>query len=123
MKLEPLQLNSALISQATIPQAPAKGMDMQRIEETAQDFEAMFISEMMKPIFESVKVDENFGGGKGEEIFRSFIRDEYAKTMASAQSFGIAEQVKEQLIEMQTQIDNPALARNMHGTSKELSGE
>lgn len=123
MKLEPLQLNSALLAQPTIPQAVPKGLDMAKIEETAQDFEAMFISEMMKPIFESVKVDETFGGGKGEEIFRGFVRDEYAKTMASVQSIGIADQVKEQLIEMQTRANDPALARNMHGTSKELTGD
>ncbi len=123
MKLEPLQLNSALLAQPTIPQSPPKGMDMERINETAQDFEAMFLSEMMKPMFEAVKVDETFGGGKGEEMFRGFIRDEYAKTMTSVQSIGIADQVKEQLIEMQTRADNPALARNMHGTSKELTGD
>ncbi len=123
MKLEPMQLNSALLTQPSVPQTPPKGMDMQRIEETAQDFEAMFLSEMLRPMFEAVKVDETFGGGKGEEMFRGFIRDEYAKTMSSVQSIGIADQVKEQLIEMQTRVDNPGLARNMHGTSKELTGD
>lgn len=123
MKLEPMQLNSALLAQPSVPQTPPKGMDMQRIEETAQDFEAMFLSEMLRPMFEAVKVDETFGGGKGEEMFRGFIRDEYAKTMSSVQSIGIADQLKEQLIEMQTRVDNPGLARNMHGTSKELTGD
>jgi len=34
--------------------------EMIRIEETAKDFEAMFVSEMMKPMFAGIKTDSKF---------------------------------------------------------------
>lgn len=75
--------------------------DMAKIDKTAQDFEAVFISEMLKPMMSMVKVDETFGGGKGEEIFRDFTVNEYGKQIAAQGGFGIAAQVKEQLIRLQ----------------------
>lgn len=115
MKLDPMQINSSLLAKPVALNPPPRGMDMKKIEETARDFEAMFVSEMMKPIFESVKVDETFGGGKGEEIFRGFMREEYAKTMTQVQSIGIAEQVKEELIAMQSKAERASMAQNMQG--------
>lgn len=97
-------------------QAPStKGLNMEKINAAAQDFEAMFLSEMLKPMFESVKVDETFGGGKGEEIFGGFLRDEYAKIYAGTGSLGIADLVKQQLIDMQSKAAKPEVAQNMQG--------
>jgi len=67
----------------------------------AKDFEAMFVTEMMKPMFEGIKVDSTFGGGKGEEIFRGMMLQEYGKMMAETGQLGIAEHVKTELIAMQ----------------------
>lgn len=75
--------------------------DMERIDKTAQDFEAVFITEMLKPMMNMVKVDDTFGGGKGEEVFRDFTTNEYGKQLAANGGFGIAQHVKEQLIRMQ----------------------
>jgi Rod binding domain-containing protein len=91
------------------------GLDMGKIEETARDFEAMFLSEMLRPMFESVEVDETFGGGRGEEVFRGFLRDEYSKILAMNQSVGIAEQVKQELIALQSRAAEANVARNMQG--------
>ncbi len=87
---------------------------MARIDETAKDFEAMFVTEMMRPMFDTIEVNETFGGGKGEEIFRGFMLDEYGKNMAASGGLGIADLVKAQLIEMQSAADKPAMAQNMH---------
>lgn len=119
MKLNALQTNPALLSKAsTQPEAGAavtKNMSMEKIEETARDFEAMFLSEMFKPIFDSVGVDETFGGGKTEEIFGGFLRDEYSKLMAGTGNIGIAQMVKDQLIEMQTKAEKQNVAQNVQG--------
>ncbi len=117
--IAPNQLNPALLAQAT----KSPDVNMQKINETAQEFEAMFLSEMFKPMFESVKVNETFGGGKGEEIFSGFLRDEYGKMLAQTGGIGIAELVKQQLIEMQSKAQTPALAQNMQGNSGETTGE
>ena len=37
---------------------------------------------MLKPVFDSVEVDPLFGGGKGEEVFRGLLEQEYAKIIA-----------------------------------------
>lgn len=78
-----------------------RSMDMKRIEETAQDFEATFISEMLKPMFEMVEVDDTFGGGKGEEVFRDFTIQEYGKLIARQGGIGLSDQIKAQMIKMQ----------------------
>lgn len=75
--------------------------DMRRIEESAQDFEAMFIAELIKPMFESLEVDAIFGGGKGEEIFRDLLTQEYGKKMAASGGIGIAQFVRDELLRQQ----------------------
>lgn len=76
--------------------------ELSRIDETAKDFEAMFVSEMMKPMFEGIKPDDRFGGGKTEEVFKGVLLQEYGKLMADTGSLGIAESVKAELIRMQS---------------------
>ncbi len=71
------------------------------IAEAAKDFEAMFVTEMMKPMFEGLEVDEQFGGGKGEEVFRGMMLEEYGKMMAESGQIGIADSIKAQLLSMQ----------------------
>lgn len=77
--------------------------DDQRIEETARDFEAVFIGEMVKPMFAGIETNEMFGGGKGEEIFQGMMIQEYGKMIAEKDITGIQTQVKNKLIEMQAQ--------------------
>lgn len=72
-----------------------------RINTASKDFEANFLSEMMKPMFEGIQVDETFGGGKGEEVFRDFLVQEYSKKMADRGGIGIATAVRDQMIKMQ----------------------
>lgn len=83
----------------------------------------MFLSEMLKPMFETVKVNKMFGGGKGEEIFSGFLRDEYSKMLSVQGGIGIAGLVREQLIEMQSKAKDPALAQNMHGDTIGTTGD
>ena len=75
--------------------------DIKRIEETAQDFEAMFVSEMIKPMFAGIETDGPFGGGKGEEVFRGFLLSEYGKMVAKSGTIGIADHVKAEMIRLQ----------------------
>lgn len=74
---------------------------LKKIDEAAADFEAVFLTEMIKPMFEGVEVNEMFGGGKGEEIFTDLMIEEYGKNMAEAGGIGIASFVREELIRQQ----------------------
>ena len=74
---------------------------LEQINEAAEEFEAVFIAEMMKPMFEGIKSDGMFGGGRGEEVFRSLLLQEYGKVMAKTGHIGIADSVKNELIKSQ----------------------
>lgn len=69
----------------------------QSLEEVAQDFESIFISQMLQPMFEGIKTDGILGGGFGEEIYRSMLIDEYSKDIASGGGIGIADQIIEEM--------------------------
>ena len=71
------------------------------IDKAAQNFESMFVTQMLQPMFEGIGVDPTFGGGHGEEIMRSFMLQEYGKIVAKSGGFGIAAAVKGELIRMQ----------------------
>ena len=79
----------------------AKSKNAERTNQAAQDFEAVYISEMLKPMFETVDVDDTFGGGKGEEVFRGLLVQEMGKSIAKQGGFGLADQVKAELLKTQ----------------------
>lgn len=81
----------------------AKERDNARLDAVAKDFEAMFMTEMIKPMFEAIKPDPRFGGGKGEEVFRGFMLQEYGKIIAETGEIGIADAVKQELIRLQSE--------------------
>ena len=72
-----------------------------KIDKAAQDFEAVYISEMLKPMFETVEVDDTFGGGKGEEVFRGLLTQEMGKSIAKQGGLGLAAQVRTELLKIQ----------------------
>lgn len=76
-----------------------------QIDAVARDFEAMFITEMMKPMFEGLETDGQFGGGKTEEVFRGLMLEEYGKMIAETGQLGIADAVKAEMIRMQEDVD------------------
>jgi Rod binding domain-containing protein len=78
-----------------------KSVKANKAEAAAQDFEAVFLSEMLKPMFETIEVDETFGGGKGEEVFRGLLIQEMGKSIAKQGGMGLADQVRAELIKIQ----------------------
>lgn len=81
--------------------ASLKTKEDEKINAVAKDFEAMFVTEMMKPMFEQIKPNKMFGGGKGEEIFSGMMLQEYGKLMAETGQLGISDSLKKELIRMQ----------------------
>jgi Rod binding domain-containing protein len=78
------------------------------IDKASQDFEAMFATQLLQPMFETVNVDPTFGGGHGEEMMRSFLLQEYGKIIAKTGKLGIGTQVKKEMLRAQ----EAASARN-----------
>lgn len=67
----------------------------------AKDFESQFITQMLALMFEDVRTDHAFGGGSAEEIYRSFLLDEYGNIFAEAGGIGVADHVREELLKLQ----------------------
>jgi Rod binding domain-containing protein len=85
-----------------IQQTPnKKKLNVQRVDKAAEDFEAMFLTQMMQPMFEGIPTDGMFGGGSSEEVYRSFLLDEYGRLMARAGGIGIADHVRKELLKLQ----------------------
>lgn len=72
-----------------------------KAEKAAKDFESVFVSEMIKPMFDMIDVDDTFGGGKGEEVFRGMMVQEYGKMITAQGGIGIADRVKAELLREQ----------------------
>ncbi|MDB5474796.1 MAG: Flagellar protein FlgJ-like protein [Phenylobacterium sp.] len=72
-----------------------------QIQQVSRDFEASFLSVMMQQMFAGVSTDGPFGGGAGEEMFRSVLTDAMAKQMARAGGIGIAPSVEREMLKLQ----------------------
>lgn len=93
-------------AQASISQSQAlpnmgKGQSMDEMRKTAKDFEAVFLGQMLKPMFEGLGAEGPFGGGPAEDMWRSLMVDEYGKSIAQSGGIGIADQVLAQMIKLQ----------------------
>jgi len=95
-----LQVQNALLSsQGNVKVGHARKLVEAR--RVAQEFEAMFIGQMLQPIFQNLGAEEPFGGGSSEDLWRSMQVDEYGKAIAKAGGIGIADVVLREVIKMQ----------------------
>lgn len=81
--------------------ANAAGASKDKVKETAEAFEASFLSQMLKPMFEGLSTDGLFGGGQAEATWRSFLLDEMAKKTVSAGGIGLSGSVMNEMLKMQ----------------------
>jgi peptidoglycan hydrolase FlgJ len=79
----------------------AKKPDMTQLKAAAQEFESVFMSQMLEHMFSGTETNEMFGGGQAEDIYRSMMIDEYGKLMAKRGGIGIADHVTWQLLQEQ----------------------
>lgn len=81
--------------------APSAGADAARMRRTAEEFEASFLSQMLKPMFEGIQTDGPFGGGEGEATWRSFLIEAMAKQTVRAGGVGLADTVMSEMLKLQ----------------------
>jgi len=78
------------------------------IKKSAQDFEASFLTNTLGSMFEGVTVSEPFGGGEGEQQFRSFLNEAMAKQIVKKGGIGVAASVQREMLKMQGLTPEPA---------------
>ena len=91
------------VSPALLQPAPAPPAAAARVRQTAEAFEATFLAQMLKPMFEGLSTDGPFGGGEAEATWRGFMIDAMAQQTVKAGGIGLADQVMAQMLKMQEQ--------------------
>jgi peptidoglycan hydrolase FlgJ len=83
---------------STAAPAPSRlpAVDEAALRRAAQDFEAAFLAEMLKPMG-AATARQSFGGGIGEEQYASFMLEEEAKAMVRKGGIGLSESIFEAL--------------------------
>ena len=96
-------LAQSLLSQAQSQTGPRIGPTKNASEarRVAEDFEALFLSQMLQHMFAGVRTDGPFGGGHAETIYRSFLADEYGKLVSQTGGIGIADAVQRVILKLQ----------------------
>jgi flagellar protein FlgJ len=89
----------------------ARGADLQaragaartkdQAREIANEFEKMFIAQMLQPMFADLPTDGPFGGGAAEEMFRPLLLEEYAGAVAKQGGVGVSDAVYREILRIQ----------------------
>jgi flagellar protein FlgJ len=67
--------------------------ELKKLREASEDFEAIFIKQMLDAMRKNVPKAGLLDGGMAEEIFEDMLYDERAKLIAKTGSFGIADMI------------------------------
>lgn len=92
-----LAVSPALLAGA--PQRPV--VNTEKVRETAQAFEASFLAQMLRPMFEGLSTEAPFGGGNAEATWRGFMIDAMAKQTVQAGGIGLSDRIMSEMLKMQ----------------------
>ena len=92
----------------TLPPASQASRNPDRLHKTAQEFEEVFLAQMLQPMLSGLTPEEPFGGGPGEEMWQSMLVKEYGKAIVARGGIGIADAVvREALVAQEHGKDSP----------------
>jgi Rod binding domain-containing protein len=94
----------ALATLDALPKRPAavgRSASVEQVRKAAEDFEAVYVAQMLKPMFEGLSSDPPFGGGMAESFWRSLQLEEYGKAIVRNGGIGLADAVMRELLRAQ----------------------
>jgi Rod binding domain-containing protein len=109
-----IALPGAPLPMSTAPAPRADDPRMAQMRHAAEEFEAVFIAQMMAPMFEGLDTDGLGGGGIGEETFRPMLIEQYGQALSKAGGVGIADSIVRELMRMQETAPAPEDADGAH---------
>jgi Rod binding domain-containing protein len=92
---------AALAAQRELSGTKSLNTAKDKMQQTAEDFEAVYLNSMFSQMFTATDGEGPFGGGKGLGVWRSFLTDEYSKSFAKKGGIGIASEVYRTLMAQQ----------------------
>ena len=96
--LDLAQLNQ---SQAKTKVNTSRVYSDQEAREASEQFESMFLAQMLQHMSAGIKTDGPFGGGHSEGIYRSLLNEQYAEQMSKGSGIGIADAIYREMIKLQ----------------------
>ncbi len=93
-----------MIDDVTMPVAMPpmlKTDDPAKLRAAAEEFEGVFLAQMLAPMFAGTAAEAPFGGGHAEDTWRSLQIDEFGKAIARAGGVGLADHVYREMLALQ----------------------
>lgn len=97
--------------------APSQPGHVERLRRQAEELEGMFLHTLVKQMFSGIETEGTFGGGFGEETWRSMQAEQLAQSMAEAGGIGLADHLLRDLIAVQQTATPANPATYMRATS------
>lgn len=76
---------------------------IKKFDEAGHNFESMFMSQMMQFMWTDTEVNSDFGGGRGEEVWRGMLINEFGDIAGKTGGLGLADTVKTEMLRMQAE--------------------
>jgi peptidoglycan hydrolase FlgJ len=99
--LSPIALPSAFLGAKPTAGGADELAKRGQIKQTAEAFEASFLSTMFQEMFAGVETSEPFGGGEAETQLRSFMTEAFAKQVARNGGVGVSDAVTREMLKLQ----------------------
>ncbi len=80
---------------------PVAGASVAELRKVSKEFEAVFVSQMLQPMFANLGAEKPFGGGAGEAMWRSLQVEEYGKAIVKSGGIGVADAVFREMLKTQ----------------------
>ena len=87
----------SLQNNATSAPAVSPERDDAKLKQACRDFEAIFISDLLKIMRQTVPESKLISGGRAEEIFRDMQDDELSKDMSKSGGIGLSDMLYKEL--------------------------
>ena len=88
---------SDLVASKAEELAERKSASQKALQEAAEQFEAIFLYQLMEQMRRTVPENDLLGDRRAEKIFQSMLDQEMAGNVAQGQSIGLAKMIYEQM--------------------------
>ncbi len=102
--MENIALPAQTFDVASIPAKTGVHADTKNkaaVAKASREFESLFLNEMMQHMFAGISTNGMFGGGNGEDIYRSLMIKEYANGLAERGGIGLAAPLQKEILRLQ----------------------
>jgi len=98
--MDPITTIPAASKPAAQPAAPAIDRNSPAYK-TAQEFESVFLGQMVAQMYTGLDAQAPFGGGFAEQTYRSLLYQEIGRQMSAGGGVGIADAVYVEIVKLQ----------------------